>query len=225
MEYTKTVFMDGMKELKGIYVYWKVDIKDPQLMGKWYKTFKKVFDGDAFLPLIILYCQTEPAPTCPSDLINFARKKMVNSALSPERFVQAFIEALKNMQKDDFIYSDPSIEEEKQYVTLNVFLRYPESRIDYSNEAITDAVDEYLQSLWSALSSYNSTTVSIVSSEIKSKYSEKLFEAACRTPITLDIVKQLESSISVNKPSGAFEAVNKMTSLPSNNEILKTGGI
>lgn len=169
-------------------------------------------DEEAFLPLIIAYCQTEPAPECASDIINFARKMMVDTALSPERFVRAFINAIEQMRKDNFIYTDPSIEEQTQYITCKIFLKYPEARIDYVQRVITDMVHEYFQSLEDAIDSGNSTTLAICSSEIKAKYTERLYLSASHTTFTLDTIKLLENKVSKN------------SELPQSNKFMEIEG-
>ena len=199
MKLTNVTFMNGMKILACTYAYWKVDISDPQVMGVWSRHFRHTTDEDAFLPLIEAYCQTEPEPKSPADIMNFARKKMTDSVLSSESFVQAFINAIEQMREDDFIYGDPSIEEQKDYVIWNIFARHPECRIDFVHNVIKDMVHEYFNSLYEAVRCGNTTTLSIVCSEIKSTYDKRLLTSAGRTTFTLDTIKQLESKVSRNR--------------------------
>lgn len=159
----------------------------------------KAIEDDAFMPLVYMYCQSEPAPKSAADIMNFARKKMVDSALSSESFVQAFINAIEQMREDDFIYGDPSIEEQKDYVIWNIFARHPECRIDFVHDVVEDMVHEYFNSLYEAVRCGNTTTLSIVCSEIKSAYNKRLITSAGRTTLTLDTIKQLESNVSRNR--------------------------
>ena len=199
MKLTNITFMNGMKILACTYAYWKVNISDPQVMGVWSRHFRHTTDEEAFLPLIEAYCQTEPEPKSPADIMNYARNMMIDSTLSPENFVQAFINAIEQMREDDFVYGDPSIEEQKDYVLWNIFARYPECRIDFVHGVVKGMVQEYFNSLYEAVRCGNTTTLSIVSSEIKSKYVERLRSSACRTTFTLDTIKQLESKVSRNR--------------------------
>lgn len=68
MELTLETFNKGIEFLWGCYSYFGV--------GKnWYQVIKLDITDEEFMPLIIQYCRTEHAPTCPADIINFKRNK------------------------------------------------------------------------------------------------------------------------------------------------------
>ena len=68
MELTTKTFGEGIKFLWGCYSPFRVG-------ENWYKVIKLDISDEEFIPLLIQYCRTEPAPTCPADIINFKRKQ------------------------------------------------------------------------------------------------------------------------------------------------------
>lgn len=64
MELTTKTFGEGIKFLWGCY-------SNINVGANWYEVIKLDISDEEFIPLLIQYCRTKPAPTCPADIINF----------------------------------------------------------------------------------------------------------------------------------------------------------
>ena len=69
MELTVNNFIEGIQFLQDCYKGFPIPNKT------WYEVIKNDISDEEFMPLITQYCRTEPAPTCPADIINFMLKK------------------------------------------------------------------------------------------------------------------------------------------------------
>ena len=72
MELTKQTCFDGVRYLTLAYKEFGLDRYE---FDCWYTIIKSCIPEEDFLDVIHRYCQKSPAPTCPSDLINFSLKK------------------------------------------------------------------------------------------------------------------------------------------------------
>lgn len=75
MELTVKHFNEGIQFLKACYIGLPIACCYCSELKPWYDVIKLDISDEEFMPLLIQYCRTEPAPQCPSDIINFKLKK------------------------------------------------------------------------------------------------------------------------------------------------------
>lgn len=156
----------------------------------WYQIIKTVIDDDAFLPLVLNYCKSESAPTCPADLIKFARKMLTDTAPSPAFVADALFEAVDSMIHDyDFIYSDPSQEDIQEYIVTALIGRNVLFRRDDIHVVLVTLVKDYSGALVKTVRHNNSTEISILTSEIKSSYRNTLNRTVSRSVISVNALE------------------------------------
>lgn len=74
MELTIKTLAKGIRLLQGCYL--DFNLRDAGLnytdwLTPWHEILKLDISDEEFIPLLIQYCRTKPAPTCPADIINF----------------------------------------------------------------------------------------------------------------------------------------------------------
>lgn len=74
MELTKNTFYKGLRNLTLAYKEFGLDREEAEC---WYTIIKPCIPEEYYLEVIQFYCQQMPAPTCPSELINYGLKVVV----------------------------------------------------------------------------------------------------------------------------------------------------
>lgn len=80
MELTIKTLARGIRLLQTCYLNFHVRDAGLRLdyvdwLTPWHEVLKLDISEEEFIPLLIQYCRTEPAPTCPADIINFKLKQ------------------------------------------------------------------------------------------------------------------------------------------------------
>lgn len=74
MELTRKTFYEGLHYLTLAYKGFGLDSDEANC---WYTIIKSCIPEEYFLDVIHFYCQQSPAPTCPSELINYGLEVVI----------------------------------------------------------------------------------------------------------------------------------------------------
>ena len=179
-------FTNGIAILEKCYKGFNLNTEET---SAWYGIIKSEIDEDAFLPLVFNYCKSESAPTCPADLIRFGKKVMTDSAPTPTLVAYALINAPRRMLLSEFMYDDPSVDEQKEYLLNDITVHYPGFRNPPLYTVVVALTNEYFEVLIDTVGRNDATEVSILKSELKSSYRKELDKTISHTILTANAIE------------------------------------
>lgn len=179
-------FVNGLTLIKQVYL--NFNISDESSMA-WYEIIKCSIEEDAFLPLIVNYCNNESAPTCPADLIKFGRKILVRSLPEPAIVANLAWEAVSSMIFDDnFDYIQESSSAQVEYLTDHMIsMNYAGNQL-YC-KAVKTVITKFLNVLVDNRREHDAARKSILSSELKAAYKETVQDLSSRVVFTTGLLK------------------------------------
>lgn len=180
-------FTNGVAILEKCYKGFNLDSEET---SAWYEIIKSAIDGDAFLPLVLNYCKSESAPTCPADIIRFGKKSLTDAAPSPSIVANELVYSVKQMLIQDYsIGYDDNVEENKQNLLNDMITRNPILRLESIYVVIVNIVNSYYKVLVDTVIHNDRTEISILTSEIKQSYRKELDKAVSQTVLTNNLLK------------------------------------
>lgn len=180
-------FSKGIAMLESCYLTFNLQDAD---RPTWYAIIKDVIDDAAFLPLILNYCRSESAPTCPSDLIRFGKQMLTDAVPAPAFVANALVEAVEHMNSDyDFTFSDPSQDDIQEYVVNYLVAQNVAFRRDDIHVVLVTLVKDYSGILVKAVKYNDHTEISILTSEIKNSYRNALKKTVSRSVLSADALE------------------------------------
>lgn len=180
-------FMNGITLIKKCYKGFELDSDE---ISAWYEIIKSVIDDDAFLPMVLNYCRSESAPTCPADIIRFGKKALRDAAPAPAFVANELIESVRRMLIDDYsIGYGSDVEENRQHLLDDLLARNPEFRPDSIYVVTVTLVKDYYEVLVNTVLHNDRTEISILTSEIKSSYRKELDKTVSHTVLTTNAIE------------------------------------
>lgn len=180
-------FVNGLTLIKQIYLNFNISNESSKA---WYEIIKTVIEEDAFLPLVLNYCKSESAPTCPADIIKFGKKVLTDAAPAPSVVANELINSVKRMLIEDYsIGYDDNVEKNRQLLLDDLLARNPEFRPDNIYVVTVNLVKDYYEVLVSTVLHNDRTEISILTSEIKSSYRKELDKTVSHMVFTDNMLK------------------------------------
>jgi len=179
-------FVNGLTLVKKCYLGFDISTEDGRA---WYEIIKSEIEEEAFLPLVFNYCKSESVPTCPADLIRFGKKVMTDSAPAPTLVAYALINATSRLLRSDFMYDDPSVDEQKEYLLNDLTVHYPEFRNPPLYTVVVALTNEYFEVSIDTVGRNDATEISILKSELKSSYRKELDKTISHTILTTNAIE------------------------------------
>lgn len=159
-------FLKGIAVLQNCYRGFELK---PEVVQTWYAIIKLVISEDVFSPMILEYCSSKPAPTCPADLINFSRQRIIDEAPSASSFTYMLIESTRQMYLQ-YQYDELSDADMKDYVIADV-----SSRMNPKfSQVIITIVNEFIGPMVNVIRYNDRTEISILESAIRRYYQNAL---------------------------------------------------
>ena len=167
---THNTFTTGMKTLSLNYPDWKFNRNDGEAMTVWYSQLRKKISEEDFLSVVNHYCDTmETAPSSPLSLKMTYVKNHLNSP-SPAVVAHALVSAERRMLHSDFMYEDPTVEQQKEYLLSDIVMHYPAFRDNHVYTVVVTLADSFYEVLSDTVRRNDTTEVSILVSDLKSAY-------------------------------------------------------
>lgn len=184
MKLTYDTFKQGMEILSFSYLDWKFDIGNEKMLAAWYSRLANMISEEDFLPVVNQYSHVmEKGPNSPLALkMRFAENCL--DAPAPTLVAHALIEAPRRMLLSDFMYDDPSVEKQKEYLISDLTIHYPGFRNPPVYTVVVALTNEYFDVLVDAVSRNDATEVSILKTELKSSYSKKLYKSVSHSTLS-----------------------------------------
>lgn len=184
MKLTYDTFKKGMDILSFSYLDWKFDKEDEKMLATWYSRLVNMISEQDFLSAVNYYTQImDKGPNSPLALKTTYAEKCFN-APSPTLVAHALIEAPRRMLLSDFMYENPSVERQKEYLLSDLVMHYPAFRNNCTYAVVVTLTNDYFEVIVDTVSRNDTTEVSILTSELKASYRKELQKSVSHAVIS-----------------------------------------
>lgn len=193
MKLSTETYKKGMKFLASQYLNWKFDFNNKDMVSGWYATLSSVISEENFTPLIFHYCQSQPAPNGPSDLLNFGKTRCIDNSPSPAVVAHTLVDSVDRVLHNHIMYESPTVEQKKQQLLCDIVMYYPTFREDCVYTAIVVLVNDWYVVIEDTIQLYDPTALSILKSELKTAYCKELQKSVSHVAISGSLLETSSS--------------------------------